>query len=555
MIPREKDNVVHIDSDSPPRVIHSGEDFLYEHLPVGTRVLYPNPPMKGLPNPDAAIRYALNHPIGKEPLYAQLRPGMKVTIVMDDISLPLPQMKLPDIRERIISIVLQILGDHGVDDIDLLIANALHRAMSPSEMKRMVGQKIFDRFYPKHFINHDAEDPHAIVNLGETELGELVKTHRLCAEADLTIYVNINLVPMDGGHKSMGIGLTDYKGLLAHHNPKTMLECDSYMDPKKSELANSGNRIGRVVDEHLNVFHIETALNNRMYAAPMEFLGKNEDDWSELDRLAFQSTRWTLKKLPRSAKREFFHKIPSPYELIAVFAGATEPVHERILEKNYEQYAVPVKGQADVIISGIPYISPYNVNSILNPVLVQVMALGYLYNMYRGSPVIRDGGTMIVCHPCPDEFDPDHHPSYIEFFHRCLPETRDSFELHKRFEKEFATNPTYIEMYRRGNAYHGAHPFYMWYWGDRGRSRVGNVIVVGAENEHVPRILGWHKADTLQDAIEMSKDFTRPNPDITMVHIPPIMISDVRLTDEEQKARDLKEAERKLRPRELVHGS
>lgn len=58
-----------------------------------------------------------------------------------------------------------------------------------------------------------------------------------------------------------------------------------------------------------------------------------------------------------------------------------------------------------------------------------------------------------------------------------------------------------------------------------------------------------HKADTLQDAIEMSKDFTRPNPNITMVHIPPIMIADVRLTDEEQKALDVRK-----RPRELAHG-
>jgi hypothetical protein len=82
-------------------------------------------------------------------------------------------------------------------------------------------------------------------------------------------------------------------------------------------------------------------------------------------------------------------------------------------------------------------------------------------------------------------------------------------------------------MYRRGNAYHGAHPFYMWYWGDRGRSKVGKVIAVGAENEHVPRILGWESVSTLTDAIERAKDFTRPNPDITLLHIPPILVADV----------------------------
>lgn len=527
MIPREKDNVVYIDSDSAPRILHYGEDFLYEQLPIGTRVIYPKPPIKGLPDPDAAIRYALNHPEDMEPLHALLVPGMKVTIVMDDISLPLPQMRLPDVRERVLTIVLQQMADYGVDDIRLLIANALHRRMTAGEMKRAVGKKIFDAYYPKRFINHDAEDPDAIVALGETELGEVVKTHRWCAEADLVIYVNINLVPMDGGHKSMGIGTTDYQGLKAHHNPKTMLEVDGYMDPKKSELAHSGNRIGKIIDEHIKVFHIETALNNRMYDRSMGFLAKNEDDFSELDRMAFKSLQWTLKKLPRSAKREVFHRVPSPYEIIAVHAGKTEPVHERILEKNYEQYCVPVKGQADVMITGIPYISPYNANSILNPLLVQVMALGYIYNLYRGSPLLRDGGVLIITHPLFDEFDQRFHPSYIEFFHRCLTETRDSFQLHRRFEREFAKNPTYIEMYRRGNAFHGAHPFYMWYWGDSGRNRVGKVICVGAENEHVPRILGWERAATLHDAIEMSKDYTRPNPDISMLHLAPILMADV----------------------------
>jgi len=530
VIPRERDNIVYIDSGSAPRVLSYGEDFMYEHLPVGTRVIYPNAPIKGLPNLDAAIRYALNHPLEMDPLHAMLEPGMKITIVLDDISLPLPPMVLPDVRERIVSILLQQFADYGVDDVRILIANALHRAMTPAEMKRMVGQKIFDRFYPKRYINHDAEDKDMIVTLGKTEQGEIVKTHRWCAEADLTIYVNINLVPMDGGHKSMGIGTTDYEGMLAHHNPRTMLECDSYMDPKRSALSDSAVRIGRVLDQKLKVFHIETALNNRMYGKGMEFLAKNEDDWNELDRLAFNSLRWTLKKLPRAARREVFHRVPAPYDVIAVYAGATEPVHEKILEKNFEQYSVPVKGQADVVICGIPHISPYNVNSALNPVLVQVMALGYLYNMYRNAPVLRDGGVLIITHPMTDEFDPEHHPSYIEFFHRCLPETRDAFQLHKRFEREFARNPTYVEMYRHGNAYHGAHPFYMWYWGERGRSRVGKVIVVGADNPHTARIMGWETADSLQDAIERAKDLTKPNPDITMTHLPPIMVCDVKPT-------------------------
>ena len=57
-----EENIVTIDTDSAPRIMFYGEDFLCEDLPVGTRVIYPNRPMQGLPNPRAAIRQALKGP-------------------------------------------------------------------------------------------------------------------------------------------------------------------------------------------------------------------------------------------------------------------------------------------------------------------------------------------------------------------------------------------------------------------------------------------------------------------------------------------------------------
>src|SRR4030081_3685805 len=96
------ESVVYIDRDSAPRIIPSGEDFILEDLPIGTRVIYPNPPIKGLPNREAAIRYAINHPLEMEPLYALLEPGMRVTLAMDDISPPPPPMGNPDIGETIL---------------------------------------------------------------------------------------------------------------------------------------------------------------------------------------------------------------------------------------------------------------------------------------------------------------------------------------------------------------------------------------------------------------------------------------------------------------------
>ena len=75
--------------------------------------------------------------------------------------------------------------------------------------------------------------------------------------------------------------------------------------------------MGKLVDQHMNVFHIETALNNRMFHSATAFLGKNEDEFTEVDRLKFEAMRWTLSKLPAAAKRKMFHSIPAPYQLIA----------------------------------------------------------------------------------------------------------------------------------------------------------------------------------------------------------------------------------------------
>ena len=90
--------------------------------------------------------------------------------------------------------------------------------------------------------------------------------NRRCVESDLLIYVNINLVPMDGGHKSVAVGLCDYESLRAHHEPADDPRLGQLHGSEAVELNTKVERMGALVDEHLNVFHIETALNNRMFA-------------------------------------------------------------------------------------------------------------------------------------------------------------------------------------------------------------------------------------------------------------------------------------------------
>ena len=52
----------------------------------------------------------------------------------------------------------------------------------------------------------------------------------------------------------------------------------------------------------------------------------------------------------------------------------------------------------------------------------------------------------------------------------------------QRFERAYAEDEWYSHLYRT-HAYHGVHPFYMWYWGAHALDHVGDVIFVGGDKQ------------------------------------------------------------------------
>src|ERR1044071_10417278 len=121
----------------------------------------------------------------------------------------------------------------------------------------------------------------------------------------------------------------------------------------------------------------------------------------------------------------------------SVQAGEVEAVHAVTTENVYAAQLVPVSGQTDILTMGLPYISPYNVNSIMNPILVMCLGLGYFFNLYRGKPLVRQGGVLIMHHPTPGGFPPAHHPSYIDFFEEVLADTTDPKVISETYEKRY----------------------------------------------------------------------------------------------------------------------
>ena len=521
--------VLDVDRSTPPMLFWRGENFSLEKLPAGrSRVIYPPEPLAGLDDVDGAIRNALLNPIEMDPLPALLRPDMRLTICFDDASLSLPKMRRPDTRQRIIEAVLDLAAAAGVDDIHIIAALGLHRRMHDYELRHVLGDRIFDAFEPRGMLyQHDAEDPDNLAVIGETDHGEVLEINKRVAESDLVVYANVNQVAMDGGWKSITTGLASYRCLSFHHNPETLRNTRSLMDRHHSDLHHSVWRLGKVLQDHgPQIFQVETTINTDAFASPFDFLSKREWEWNARDRALFVATQKSLKRTPTKVARKIFHGMEAPYGTTSVQAGFTPAVHEITLEHVYAQHIVPVEGQTDILTLGVPFISPYNPEGIMNPILVMCMGLGYMFNMYRNKPLVREGGVIIMTHPTYRDFHPVHHPSYIDFFDEVLADTTDPVEMSAKWETKYAEDEWYRHLYRTGNAYHGVHPFYAWYWGAHGQQWAGRVIIVGGEPNTVRR-MGFTPASTMNDAFEIASDVVGSTPTISHLHVPSVLVADV----------------------------
>src|SRR5207237_10102106 len=85
-----------------------------------------------------------------------------------------------------------------------------------------------------------------------------------------------------------------------------------------------------------------------------------------------------------------------------------------------------------------------------------------------------------------------------------------------------------------GKPYHRAHPSYMWYWRENARAHRGQVSAVGTANQPVPKLLGWERADTLAEAIDMARGRQGRSAQMTLMHHPPMVMTEVAVSAEEE---------------------
>src|SRR5215510_15683993 len=116
------------------------------HLPSERTRIPPGPPPSAAPLPDAAaaFRRALAQPVGMPPLEKLVRKGAKVTIGIQDGRATHYHPEDQDLRILGLPILMDLLQQYGVrpEDIQIKVANALHRMWTRKEMTQILGPKL-----------------------------------------------------------------------------------------------------------------------------------------------------------------------------------------------------------------------------------------------------------------------------------------------------------------------------------------------------------------------------------------------------------------------------
>jgi hypothetical protein len=244
------------------------------------------------------VRLGLMEPIGSPCLGDLARAGMRVAVVIDDLSRPTPV-------GRILPGVLEELAQGGVrwEDITLVVALGLHRPMEEDEFDERVGGVGLEGL---RWENHDCDDPERLTFLGTTERGTPVWVNSTVAQADLVVSVGCIephiIASFGGGYKNLFPGVAGRETVAHDHS----LNC----------TPDTFNMVGQPIERNPMRLDLEEA--GRMLRCPVFIVNA---------------------------------VLNSELQVVRVVAGDPVAAHREGVEVSAELYGVRVPALADVVIT------------------------------------------------------------------------------------------------------------------------------------------------------------------------------------------------------------
>lgn len=165
-----------------------------------------------LKHPVAALRAALQNPIGSRPLRDLVMPGQRVVVAVCDVTRPQP-------RSLMLEAILTEIG-HSVPaaEVTILVATGSHRANTPSELTDMLGSEVMRSC---RVLCHDARDKSSLVYVGHAD-GAPVWLSREWCDADVRISTGFVephfFAGFSGGPKLVAPGLAGIATIMELHS-------------------------------------------------------------------------------------------------------------------------------------------------------------------------------------------------------------------------------------------------------------------------------------------------------------------------------------------------
>lgn len=434
-----------------------GDGTLTAALPDDAVVVRPEtathepPPLE---DPEAATRAALGSPLGSDPVRGLVKPGSSVTIGFPDRVKGGIQATAH--RKVAMKVLFEELDAAGVrrEDVRLVCAIGLHRKNRRDEFIEYLGREAVDAVPPANLVNHDAEDPDHMIDLGTSELGDPVAMNSALAESDLSILIGHTAGNpyggFSGGYKMPSTGLTSWRSIASHHAPRSLYRQDFVPASTSSRFR-----------EQL------TAIGQRMEAAmPAPF--------------------FSVDAVLDSKSRQ-----------LGVYAGSIPEVEKASWPLATARTDLQIPGDpADVLVIGVPRNFHYGAGMGSNPILM-TQAIGA--SVVRAKKALVDKPIVIAAAVCDGWFNDNEFPPYREAYER-LQECAHPADM-RDHQEAMATNPEWVYQYRHNFGYHPFHAFSMIYMGGIAREHSQALYVAGAQKPGLARGMGARTTATIEEAL------------------------------------------------------
>ena len=465
----------------------SGSRIVHVPLADGDVVLAPPLPPTHVVDVAAAVRDALRFPLDGRALADIVPRGGRVTVVVEPPSLPIPGAQL-DPRPQALATVLGELSALGIagDRQTILVAGGLARKLPHRDLERLLPPPQA-REYRGRVLVHDAADPLLVpLDLGD---GTRVAIEPAIVDTDLIVVVSSAETVLQGGPAA----------LLSACDAETIRKsaaADSLLQAAATPAWRLALAVERAVAARVPLVGVSLVLDHPRLTGRFRDYPHEPHSFQHVARSPF---RRIYSALPASLRRGILRDLQRTIAATGAYAGTPSVAHAESLLRTVELRGVPLAEPLDVLVVGIPWISPYVPRELLNPITSAAISLGLALRLWRDAFPVRDGGTLIVVHSLTRNFAHGTQGPYRRLFD-ALTSGTDVWSS----ERELSADARALEAYRAGHACHPSLPYADWAGCQPALARLGAVIVAESRDSVAARALGLVPSHSIASALEMA---------------------------------------------------